>query len=298
MPPQPINRRTFLQQASAAGALLGATTLGAGADPAYQPFKKSLIYGMLPDRPTDKEKFAEAKAFGFDGMESPPVDDLDVAKRRGDEAREAGLPIHSIIYGGWGAPMSSPDPEVIKKGQAEIQQALRSAHAMGADNLLLVPAVVTEQVGYAQAWENSQKNIRPLIPLAEELGVVISVEEVWNKFLLSPLEFCTYVDQFESPWVKAYFDVGNVVTYGYPEDWIRTLGKRIHRVHLKDFSRAEHAFSKQLYDGDVDWTAVRKAFDEIGYTGWVTAEFGRGDDAWLQELSRRMTLLGEGAATA
>lgn len=295
-----INRRAFLQQATAAGAgaVLAASAVRAAAEPAYKPFLKALQYGKLPDLPSDKEKFALCKDAGFDGIEAYPMEDLDAAKRRGEEAREAGVPIHSVTYGGWGAPMSSPDPEVIKKGQAEIAQALRTSHAMGADTMLLVPAVVTESVRYGEAWENSQKNIRPMIPLAEELGVVIAVENVWNKFLLSPLEFATYIDQFESKWVQAYFDVGNVVIFGYPEDWIRTLGKRIHRVQWKDFTRKTYEWSKLPYEGDVNWPEVRKALDEIGYTGWGTEEFGRGDEAWLRELSRRMTLLGEGAPSA
>lgn len=300
MSSQSINRRTFLQQASAAGAgiALAASTTQAVAEPQYKPFLKALQYGKLPDLPTDKEKFALCKDAGFDGIEAYPMDDLDAAKRRGEEAKEAGVPIHSVTYGGWGAPMSSPNPEVIKKGQAEIEQALRTAKAMGAETMLLVPAVVTPEVRYAEAWENSQKNIRPLIPLAEELGVVIGIENVWNKFLLSPLEFAAYIDEFESKWVQAYFDVGNVVIFGYPEDWIRTLGKRIHKVQWKDFTRKSYEWSKLPYEGDVNWPEVRKALAEIGYEGWGTEEFGRGDETWLRELSRRMTLLGEGAATA
>ncbi|MBX3180489.1 MAG: sugar phosphate isomerase/epimerase [Candidatus Hydrogenedentes bacterium] len=300
MSPYAMNRRGFLQHTAAAGAgiALAASASRAAAEASFPPLQKALQYNKLPDLPTDPEKFALAKDAGFDGIEAYPMDDLDAAKIRGDQAREAGVPVHSITYGGWGAPMSSPDPEVIKKGQAEIAQALRTAHAMGCDTVLLVPAVVNEEVGYAQAWENSQKNIRPMIPLAEELGVVIAVENVWNKFLLSPLEFATYVDQFESPWVHAYFDIGNVVIFGYPEDWIRTLGKRIRRIHVKDFTRKSYEWSNLPYEGDVNWPVVRQALADIGYTGWVTEEFGRGDDAWLRELSRRMTLFAEGAATA
>jgi len=295
-----INRRSFMQQSAIAGAglALAASTGQAVAQPAYKPFLKALQYGKLPDLPTDKEKFALLKDCGFDGIEAYPMADLDAAKRQGEEAKEAGVPIHSVTYGGWGAPMSSPDPEVIKKGQAEIDNALRTAKAMGAETMLLVPAVVTDTVRYQEAWVNSQKNIRPMIPLAEELGIVIAIENVWNKFLLSPLEFAQYIDEFESPWVQAYFDVGNVVVFGYPEDWIRTLGKRIHKVQWKDFKRDGYEWSKLPYEGDVNWPEVRKALEEIGYTGWGTEEFGRGDETWLRELSRRMTLLGEGAASA
>ncbi|HNT88983.1 MAG TPA: sugar phosphate isomerase/epimerase family protein, partial [Candidatus Hydrogenedentes bacterium] len=154
------------------------------------------------------------------------------------------------------------------------------------------------RVRYGEAWERSQENIRELLPVAEELGVVIAVENVWNKFLLSPLEFARYVDEFESPWLQAYFDVGNVVIFGYPQDWIRTLGPRIRRLHIKDFKRDGYQWSKLPYEGDVDWPEVRKAIDEIGYDGWGTEEFPGGDEAHLRELSRRMTLLGEGARKA
>ena len=102
--------------------------------------------------------------------------------------------------------------------------------------VLLVPAVVNKDIGYRDAWERSQQQIRKMIPLAAELKVVIAIEEVWNHFLLSPIEFARYVDDFKSPWVKAYFDVGNVVLFSFPQDWIRILGPRIVKVHLKDFS--------------------------------------------------------------
>jgi hypothetical protein len=131
MPSSYINRRTFLRQTAAAGAgiALAASATGAVAQTSFKPFPKALQYNKLPELPTDKEKFARAKEAGFDGIEAYPMDDLAAAKRMGEEAKAAGVPIHSVTYGGWGAPMSSPDPEVIKKGQAEIENALRTAHA-------------------------------------------------------------------------------------------------------------------------------------------------------------------------
>jgi hexulose-6-phosphate isomerase len=142
----------------------------------------------------------------------------------------------------------------------------------------------------------SQKQIRKLIPLAEELKVIIAIEEVWNKFLLSPLEMARYVDEFQSPWVKAYFDVGNVVFYGYPQDWIRTLGKRIAKVHLKDFKITGPGFGNgyrfvNLGEGDIDWPAVRKAFAEVGYTGYATTELEGGDEAYLRDVGQRVDRL-------
>jgi len=116
------------------------------------------------------------------------------------------------------------------------------------------------------------------------------VEEVWNKFLLSPIEFARYVDEMGSPWIKAYFDVGNVVFYGFPQDWIRTLGPRIAKVHLKDFQldRPGGKFAwKNLGEGDIDWVEVRKAFADVGYDGWMTTEISGGDAAYLKDVGAR-----------
>ena len=135
-----------------------------------------------------------------------------------------------------------------------------------------------------------------LIPMAAEMKVVISIEEVWNKFLLSPLEFANYVDEFKSPWVKAWFDVGNVLLFGYPQDWIRTLGKRIDKLHLKDFKRRQSSYEwVNLGEGDVDWPAVRGALVEIGFSGSATVELESVDDSiaqgYLRDVSQRVDRL-------
>src|SRR5438093_644138 len=128
--------------------------------------------------------------------------------------------------------------------------------------------------------------------LTEQLKVVIAIEEVWNRFLLSPLEMAQYIGEFHSPWIRAWFDVGNVVLYGYPQDWIRTLGKAIVKVHLKDFKRTETGYAwVNLGDGDVDWPAVRQAFADIGYDGSVIAELEQGDEQYLRDVSRRIDRL-------
>jgi len=161
--------------------------------------------------------------------------------------------------------------------------------------VLLVPAVVNPKTSYRDAWTRSQAQIRKLVPLAEELKIVIALEEVWNKFLLSPLEFAQYVDEFKSPWVKVWFDVGNVMFYGYPQDWIRTLGDRIVELHLKDFKRKDDGYAwVNLGDGDVDWGEVRKALAEIGYAGTATTEIDGGDAAYLRDVSRRVDRLALG----
>ena len=284
-----MERRNFLKYAAvtAAGAsLLDRPTASQAGQPKAR-LRKALQFGMLPKNLSDEEKFKLAKKCGFEGIEGSPMEDLDAAQKLGALARQAGVPIHSIVYGGWGAPFSDPDPKVIEKGLAEMQTALRSAKALGADTVLLVPAIVNEDVGYGDAYKRSQEHIRKLLPLAEELRIFIAVENVWNKFLLSPLEFARYVDEFQSPWLKAYFDVGNVIIYGYGQDWIRTLGKRIVKIHLKDFKRKGYEWTN-LLDGDVNWKQVRLALDEIGYDGFLTPELRGGDESYLTDLSGRI----------
>lgn len=281
-----MGRRDFLKTTAAAAFVAGVagnlTVAAAEAGP-----KKALQLGMLPKGLSDEEKFKLAKACGFEGIEAYPMEDLDAAKKLGDLAKAAGTPIDSLCYGGWDAPMSSDDPAVIAKGLKAIEVALRSGKAMGADTILLVPAVVNEKTSYDAAYERSQKNIRTILPLAEELKMTIAVEVVWNNFLLSPMEFARYVDEFNSPWLRAYFDVGNVVVFGWPEQWIRILGKRIVKIHLKDFRKKNREWVN-LREGDVNWPEVRKAMAEVGYTGYLTPELSGGDEAYLRDLSARI----------
>ncbi|MHC4072076.1 MAG: sugar phosphate isomerase/epimerase family protein [Planctomycetota bacterium] len=289
MKDQTIQRRNFLKYAATAtiGTGLLARPATTQADRKSANLQKALQIGMLPRGLSDKAKFELARKCGFEGIEGRPMSDLKAAEKLGKLAKDAGVPIHSIVYGGWGAPFSDPNPKVIEKGLAGMETALRSAKAQGAETVLLVPAVLNENVGYGDAYKRSQEHIRKLLPLAEQLGVVIAVENVWNKFLLSPLEFGRYVDEFDSPWLKAYFDVGNVIIYGYAQDWIRTLGKRIVKIHLKDFKREGYEWTN-LRDGDVNWKQVRRALDEIEYDGFLTPELSGGDEAYLKDLSKRI----------
>ena len=289
-----MNRRDFLKASAvvSVGAPLVGASMSAVAAPARSKLLKSLQYGMLPKKLSDPEKFAFAKKCGFEGVEynAGSLKDIGKAAELGKLARRAGVPIHSLVYGGWGAPFSSPDPAVIKRGLAGMQAALRSAKACGADNILLVPAIVNETVSYGDAYKRSQEHIRKLLPLAKELKVTIAVENVWNKFLLSPLEFARYVDEFDHPYLKAYFDIGNVILFGYSQDWIRTLGKRIARIHLKDFKRKGYQWTN-LREGDVNWKQVRLALDEVGYSGFMTTELRGGDEAYLTDLSKRIDMI-------
>jgi L-ribulose-5-phosphate 3-epimerase len=299
-----LHRRDLLR-AAIGGALAGAAgpSLGASEPPEvtkspgtpsaeWHP-KKSVLFSMLPGHMSLEERFQLAHDVGFEGVEAPPVR-IEEAKTMRAAAEKAGIHLHSVIYGGWGAPLSDPDPVVVERGRREVEAALRCAQALGADNVLLVPAIVNARVRYVDAYQRSQRQIRTLIPLAEQLKVAISVEEVWNNFLLSPLEFARYIDELGSPFVRAYFDVGNVVAFGWPEDWIRTLGPRIRRVHLKDFKRDTRQFVN-LRDGDVDWPEVRRAFLEVGFHGYMTCELSGGDEAYLRDVSGRVDKIIAGA---
>lgn len=260
---------------------------------ANQP-KKAVLYGMLPGNLSMEDRFKLARDVGFEGVEAPPITDPAECEKMHVAAEKAGIMIHCVIYGGWDPPLSHPDPAMQERAVQGVRRGLEGARLMGADALLLVPAVVNAQTRYVDAYKRSQANIKKLIPTAAKHKVIICIEEVWNNFLLSPLEFTRYIDEFKSPWVQAYFDVGNVVTFGWPEDWIRTLGKRIKRVHLKDYKGGPGLFGGNkgdfvnLLDGSVNWSEVRKALSEIGFTSYMTTELGGGDEAYLRDVSARV----------
>jgi len=257
-----------------------------------------VLLDMLPEMLSYPDRFKLARDVGFEVVQAPTEPDERTAEEIKKAADAAGIRIDSVMnMDHWKYPLSSSDRAVVEKSLAGMRTSLHNAKLWGADAVLLVPAVVNSETSYHDAWVRSQKEIRTLIPLAEELKVVIAIEEVWNKFLLSPLEMATYIDEFRSPWIKAWFDVGNVVLYGYPQDWIHTLGKRIIKVHLKDFKRKEDGYAwVNLGDGDVDWKAVRQAFADVGYTGSAITELDGGDEAYLRDVSRRIDRLLLGVA--
>jgi hexulose-6-phosphate isomerase len=210
---------------------------------------------------------------------------------------DAGLGVSEIMNSlHWGKPFSSASEKVREEGLAGMKIALEEAKFFGATSVLLVPGVVNKQISYADAYTRSQAEIRKLLPVAQETGVQIAIEEVWSDFLISPLEMARYIDEFNSPLVGAHFDIGNCANWGYPEQWIRILGKRILKLHVKEFSRKKadaegkwKGFNLPLGDKDgIDWPEVVKALHDIGYTGWATAEVGGGDRAVLKDLAQRM----------
>jgi len=253
------------------------------------PIKKAVEFDMLPAALPIADRFQLARDCGFERIECPTTPDASRAEEMLAASKKAGLPIHSVMnQAHWDFPLSSPDPAVVEKSLDGMRTSLRNAKLWAAETVLLVPAVVTPETTYAQAWQRSQRAIRMLVPLARELNIIIGIEEVWNKFLQSPLEFARYVDEFDSPFVRAYFDIGNVAINGYPQDWIRTLGRRIVKLHVKDFRfRNRVAEFVPLLEGDIDWRAVHRALSDIGYTGTATVELPAGDAAYLREVNRR-----------
>ena len=298
-------RREFLKSAGAA-ALLGMTNFAAAQDQGGQtrhqppPFKKGFMLSRLarPTRPmTVMEKFKHVRDAGFAGMEVGGS----MNQKELLAARDAtGLVIPSVVVAThWTKPLSDPNPEARRLGVEGLLQALRDASAYGADSALLVPAIVNKQVSYAEAHRRSIEAIRKALPLAESLGVAIAIENVFNYFLLSPLEAAQYVDAFQSPMVRFHLDVGNVASWGWAEHWVQALGKRIAKVHVKEYSRelrntkGPHAgFQVDLGEGDNDWPAIIAALRGVGYNGWMIAEQfrpeGFEDAAWLRHLSQRM----------
>jgi hexulose-6-phosphate isomerase len=262
------------------------------------------MYGMIAEGKTVADKFKLLKDCGFDGVEMDSPDDK-IAPQQVFAAMEAtGIKVHGLVDSvHWSLHLNSPDPAVRTKGVEALQTALRDGKKYGSISILLVPAVVNKDHPYDDAWRLTQQEIRKVLPLAEECRVKIAIENVWNNFLLSPLEAARYVDDFQSPWVGWHFDIGNVIHYGWPDQWARILGKRILKLHIKDFSRKKcndeglgKGFDVELGDGDANWPALMKALDDIGYStaasgNWATAEVRGGDAARLRQISEQMDKL-------
>lgn len=291
------NRRHFLKTGAAALALaaVGPRLFAAPESPvAPRPIRKGIMWSTVSLKGSVLEKMQAVQAAGFHGVEMlSHLDVEEVLKAR----NQTGLEIPSVCCAHhWSKPLSDPDPRIRAEGLESLKQSLREAKRYGASSVLLVPAVVKADVSYDEAYQRSQAEIRKAIPLAEELGVKIAIENVWNQFLLSPLEAARYVDEFNSPAVGWHFDVGNLVNYGWPEQWIAILGKRIQKLHIKEFSRKKRdaeglwkGFAVALTEGDVNWPAVMKAVDAIGYRGWAITEQPGGDSPeGLRNLSDRL----------
>ncbi len=291
-----MNRRNFTRQSIlASAALIAAPTVvwSESTNPA-RSFKTGIMWGTIGTGETISEKFRAVKLAGFDGIEVySHLDRAEVLKAKA----ETGLEIPTVcgaLHGRY--PLSDPDPVVRAQGVDALRVTLEDAKNYGAKSILLVPGRVSRDVAYHDCWHRSVEEIHKVLPLAEELQVSIAIENVWNNFLLSPMEAARYVDQFENKWVKFYFDCGNILFLGWPEQWIRILGKRISNIHIKEYSNQiagsqgkSAGFNVKLLEGDVDWKAVMAAIDEIGYRGWTILEQSGGDSQeGLKDLHNRL----------
>ncbi|MCD6408161.1 sugar phosphate isomerase/epimerase [bacterium] len=250
--------------------------------------KKSINIGVIGNMKFEeglkiiKDAGFEAVELNLSGVLSENSSEDEVKKVK-EIVLSNGLEIASVLAGGfWDYPLTSGNPEIRKKGEELLQKSLRICNWLGTDALLVVPGVVAplsgegEIVNYEDAYRRSQESIKKCVKIAEEVGVYICVENVWNKFLLSPLEMKKFVEEIGSEFVKVYFDVGNILVIGFPEMWIRILGKLIKRIHLKDFKLSVGNINGfcNLLEGDVNWPEVIKALKEIGYDSYLTAEYG------------------------
>lgn len=291
-----MNRRSFLHQSALAGMAVSTSsfiTTPARVDKPLQ--KKSLKFGMIKEEIPLVEKFKLIKDLGFDGVELDSPNDLN--EKEILQARDqAGIMIPGVVNSiHWKSPLSDPDPAVRKICTDSMIDALHKCKLYGGTTVLLVPAVVNKDVSYQDAWDRSVVEIKKILPEAHKTGIKVAIENVWNNFLLSPMEAAHYIDQFESDHIGWYMDIGNVVRYGWPEQWIRTLNSRILKVDIKEYSRKKQqeegiwkGFQVEIGDGDCDWAAVNRALSEVGYSGWGSAEVQGGDRQRLKEISTRM----------
>lgn len=273
-----LTRRGFM--AAGTVAALGAAQVFAADAAPKKPFKKAIKFDMIGGDLSVEDKLRLLKDLGFDGVEPTMKDKVEPQALRA-ASDKVGLPIHGVVLG-------SIDG---------IEAAVDRAVLYGASSVLVVAGRVNEKMPYAQNYEETQKVIRAALPYAASKKIFVLVENVWNNFLLTPLEMARYIDDLGSEWAGAYFDAGNVARYGWPEHWIPVLGKRIHKVDIKGYSRTKRdnegtwkGFDVKLGDStdEIDWVAVRTALTTAGYDGWVTAEVPGGNREVLADLSERM----------
>jgi len=253
-------------------------------------FTKGICSIIFPKEMSRPECFAQAKSAGFDAVEVAVGTDFaldisrDDARRLADAAEKAGIRIATL----WVSeplhqnPLNAADPAVRARGVDAIRRAIAIATDLNCGAVLLYAVRLGNgprlEYGSQETWDRYTSELSKVIPEAERAKVFLNPENVSNKFLLSPLEMRSFVDQFHSPWIGTHFDTGNVMPYGYPEDWILTLGPRIKRIHFKDYklaSRSEPGRSVDLLEGDVNWKAVMAALVKVGYNGFISPEISR-----------------------
>jgi len=275
--------------------------------------KKSISIWSFGGSSSLEEKLALAGNAGFNGFEMDLSEDgpvnfrssaAELAKIRA-AAERAGVELSGLATGlYWGANPASGDSSTCERARSILERQVSAARGLGVDAVLVVPGSVgadfipgCEVVPYDLAWERATAFIRRALPAAEKARVHLCIENVWNKFLLSPIEMRRFIEQFGSEWVGAYLDVGNTLAFGYPEHWISILGPAIRRVHLKDYRRAVGTVDGfvELLSGDVNWPGVMAALRSAGYAGWLTAEmippvpfYKHGPEVLIHNTSRAM----------
>ena len=270
-----INRRSFLTVAVGAAAMAALGPRGYAAP--KRNLRKAIMYSTIGVKGTVLEKFRAMKEAGFEGVEA-------MGGMKRDEViaafKETGLAAASVCcHTHWEKPLSAPDEATRKIGLDGLVTSLHDAKAYGAGSVLLVPGVARNGVTWQECFDRSIVEIRKAIPVARETGVKISIENVGNNFIVKPEQAIEYLDAINSEWVAFHFDIGNVGRTGAAaERWISVIGKRIHRIHVKDYSAQPTAAEAtgrtrpKLLDGDTNWPAVMKALDDAGYSGWAISE--------------------------
>jgi len=283
-------------------------------------FIKSISYWSFPGglegtRPV-AEVFSHAKRVGFEAVEvalSATGDiSLSITERKAKDivnaAADSGIQISSVATGlFWGTSLSSDDRAVRTKALDIAKKLIDTAGWLGAGTVLLIPGAVdvffdpsVPIIDYDTVHKRGSEAVSALIPRAAAAKVALGIENVWNKFLVDPLAMKTFIDQFHSEWVGSYLDVGNCLLTGYPEQWIRLLGRRIKRVHFKDFRRSVGTADGfvDLLSGDVNWPEVMKALREVGYQGFLTAEmipcYKHFPEVLIENTSRAMDVILKG----
>lgn len=258
--------------------------------------KKGLGFWMIKEELSLLDKFKLVKDLGFDGIEfnSP----LDLPLKDLLEARDkTGVEIPSTVNKDhWGKPISDPDPAIRQFTIDSMARSLEQTKELGGDTVLLVPGVVSDTVSYKTAYDNALDSIRKMIPHAEKTGVKIALENVWNNFILSPIEAKDFLDKIDHPLVGWYFDLGNILRYGWPDHWLEVLGDKVFKLHVKEYSKKimneqglGKGFNVELTQGDVNWSQVMKTIKDINYKGqYMTLEVNGGDRTVLKKLSDQL----------
>lgn len=295
----PSSRRQFLTTSTlAAAGTVAATSLSAqdaapatGKGPSLEGRIFKAVKGGKQGGETPLQFFERLKKLGFDGVESGNAGQ---AAAYAEATEKTGVMFHGLVCGWhWGGNrLSSPDADARAKGLANMEKDIRNAYRLGGSAVLLVPGKVGgANETHQHVWDRSIAEVRKILPLASRLGIRVLIETVWNGFCESPAVFRDYIDAFDSPWVGAYFDIGNMQKFAPAEEWIRTLGNRNVKLDIKDWGR-KNGFCR-LGEGDVDWDKVRTALQEVGFSGWATRE---GRDKDLEDTSALIDqlLIGKG----